>query len=115
MSQYIFNANKLTVAQLIAEMNMGCSVADMGLNDYYLSIVPTHYNRADSNMLFSNSLVKAFFYEEIAFLKSTTTAERNANFHSDDLIHDSMKHNSPLVFGIPTESKWSGYSLGYQG
>lgn len=115
MALYIFNQEKLTVAQLIAKMDLGDSVESMGLNKHHLSQVPTHHTEGSSNTFFGMSKVKAYFYTEIAFHSHTSEAKRNADFNTHDNIIDSSKHNSPLVFGIPHDGKWSGYALGYQG
>jgi hypothetical protein len=115
MAHYIHNNEKLTVAQLIEKMALGCSIEDMKLNQVHLHKVPTHYTEGSSNTYFGNGLVRAYFYTEIAFYSYVTDEQRNADFHTHDHIIDSMKHNSPLVFGIPDEAKYSGFTLGFQG
>lgn len=116
MALYIFNHENLTVAQLIAKMDLGDSVESMGLSSFQLNLVPSHHTEGSSNTtFFGKGKVRAYFYTEIAFCRGTSEEQRNADFHTNDHIHDSSKHNSPLVFAVPDGSQWSGYSLGYQG
>ena len=115
MSYYIANTKKLTVGQLIEEMHLGESVERMGLSEHRLNIVPTHTTGSSGSAFFGMSQVHAYFYVELAFRDHITQAQRDSTFHSADGFLKSNRHNSPLVFGIPTKSQYSGYTLGYQG
>ena len=96
-------------------MDLGCSIEEMKLSQYQLDKVPTHYTEGSTNAYFGNGLIRAYFYTEIAFYRHTSAEQRNADFHSHDHIIDNTKHNSPLVFGIPSQSEYTGFTLGYQG
>ncbi|MFT5852273.1 MAG: hypothetical protein ACI87J_002249 [Colwellia sp.] len=115
MALYIFNRYKLTVAQLIENMDLDDSVDSMGLGSFQLNEVPSHFTGGSSNTFFGKGKVRAYFYTNIAFYPYVSDEKRNANFHTNDYINDCSKHNSPLVFAVPDGSQWSGYSLGYQG